>query len=124
MSSNGPNPGQTQTKARSTSPSFVAEVSSNHHRDLERCLKFIRTAAGIGCDAVKFQLFRVRELFAPEALRHVPKLLAREAWELPVVFLPRLARGCEEAGIRFSCTPFYLEAVEELLPFVDFYKVA
>jgi sialic acid synthase SpsE len=29
-----------------------------------------------------------------------------------------------EAGIRFSCTPFYLEAVEELLPFVDFFKVA
>jgi sialic acid synthase SpsE len=108
----------------SQSPSFVAEVSSNHHRDLERCLEFIRTAAGIGCDAVKFQLFRVRELFAPEALRHNPQLLAREAWELPVEFLPRLARGCEEAGIRFACTPFYLEAVEELLPFVDFYKVA
>jgi N-acetylneuraminate synthase len=108
----------------SQSPSFVAEVSSNHHRDLERCLEFIRTAAGIGCDAVKFQLFRVRELFAPEALRHNPKLLERETWELPVEFLPRLAKGCREAGIRFSCTPFYLEAVEELLPFVDFYKVA
>jgi|SRR5271166_2206352 len=105
-------------------PKFVAEVSSNHHRDLGRCLEFIRTAAEIGCDAVKFQLFRVRELFAPEALRHDPKLLAREAWELPVAFLPSLAKGCAEVGIRFSCTPFYLEAVEELLPFVDFYKVA
>jgi len=112
------------TNPSSPSPSFVAEVSSNHLRDLERCLEFIRTAAGIGCDAVKFQLFRVRELFAPEALRHNPKLLAREDWELPVEFLPRLAKGCEEAGVRFSCTPFYLEAVEELLPFVDFYKVA
>ena len=122
MPSNGSKSGQ--TKPSSKGPSFVAEVSSNHHRDLERCLEFIRTAAGIGCDAVKFQLFRVRELFAPEALRNDPLLLAREAWELPVEFLPRLARGCEEAGIRFSCTPFYLEAVEELLPFVDFYKVA
>jgi N-acetylneuraminate synthase len=27
-------------------------------------------------------------------------------------------------GIQFSCTPFYLEAVEELRPFVAFYKVA
>lgn len=122
MPSNGSKSGQTNPSSKG--PSFVAEVSSNHHRDLERCLEFIRTAAGIGCDAVKFQLFRVRELFAPEALRHNPRLLAREAWELPVEFLPRLARGCEEAGIRFSCTPFYLEAVEELLPFVDFYKVA
>jgi sialic acid synthase SpsE len=111
-------------KPGSQGPSFVAEVSSNHHRDLERCLAFIKTSAEIGCDAVKFQLFRVRELFAPEALRHNPSLLAREDWELPVEFLPRLAKGCQEAGIRFSCTPFYLKAVEELLPFVDFYKVA
>ena len=122
MPSNGAKP--TQTKPGSQGPSFVAEVSSNHHRDLQRCLNFIRTAAEIGCDAVKFQLFRVRELFAPEALRHDPRLLAREDWELPVEFLPRLAKGCDEVGIRFSCTPFYLEAVEELLPFVDFYKVA
>src|SRR5208282_6280090 len=31
---------------------------------------------------------------------------------------------CRERGIGFSCTPFYLEAVEELRPFVDFYKIA
>lgn len=122
MPGNGTNPNQTDPLR--TGPTLVAEVSSNHHRDLERCLDFIRTAAAIGCDAVKFQLFRVRELFAPEALRHNPRLLAREAWELPVAFLPDLAKACAQAGIRFSCTPFYLEAVEELLPFVDFYKVA
>src|ERR1700675_2049765 len=122
MPSNGSKSGQTNPGSKG--PSFVAEVSSNHHRDLERCLEFIRTAAGIGCDAVKFQLFRVRELFAPEALQHNPKLLAREEWELPVEFLPVLAQGCKEAGIQFSCTPFYLQAVAELLPFVDFYKIA
>jgi sialic acid synthase SpsE len=122
MPSNGPK--RAQIKPGSQGPGFVAEVSSNHHGDLERCLEFIRTAAEIGCDAVKFQLFRVRELFAPEALLHDPRLVAREDWELPVKFLPRLARGCEEARIRFSCTPFYLEAVGELLPFVDFFKVA
>jgi N-acetylneuraminate synthase len=112
------------TNKSSKGPSFVAEVSSNHHRDLERCLEFIRAAAGIGCDAVKFQLFRVRELFAPEALRNDPKLLAREAWELPAEFLPYLAKACRGTGIEFSCTPFYLDAVGELFPYVDFYKIA
>lgn len=106
------------------STKFVAEVSSNHHRDLERCLLFIRTASAIGCNAVKFQLFRVRELFAAEALVEHPKLVDREDWELPVAFLPELASGCREVGIQFSCTPFYLRAVKELLPFVDFYKIA
>ena len=81
MSSNGPKPGQTQTKVRSKGPSFVAEVSSNHHRDLERCLKFIRTAAGIGCDAVKFQLFKIDRMFAPEILSQSAKHRARREWE-------------------------------------------
>lgn len=103
---------------------FVAEVSSNHHRDLDRCLAFIEKAAGIGCAAVKFQLFKVRELFAPEVLAKRPDLQARQDWELPVEFLPELARACRQAGLDFACTPFYLDAVEELQPYVDFYKVA
>jgi sialic acid synthase SpsE len=124
MPDNVPVNATARTNPRSAGSRFVAEVSSNHHRDLRRCLEFIKTAADIGCDAVKFQLFRVRELFAPEALRHNPGLLAREEWELPVEYLPELARACHEAGISFSCTPFYLDAVAELLPFVDFYKIA
>lgn len=105
-------------------PLFVAEISSNHHRELNRCFQFVQTAAEIDCDAVKFQLFRVRDLFAPEALRHNPKLLAREAWELPPSFLDDISSACRTRNISFSCTPFYLKAVEELLPFVDFYKIA
>jgi len=105
-------------------PLFVAEISSNHHRDLSRCLRFVHTAFEIGCDAVKFQLFRVRDLFAPEALRHNPRLLDREAWELPTSFLADISSACRTKRIKFSCTPFYLQAVEELFPFVDFYKIA
>lgn len=103
---------------------FVAEVSSNHHRDLDRCLAFIDAAAAIGSDAVKFQLFRIAELFSPEALASKPELRAREEWELPVEFLPALAERCRLRGLEFGCTPFYLEAVETLAPHVDFFKVA
>ncbi len=35
-----------------------------------------------------------------------------------------LAEHCFARGIQFSCTPFYLEAVDELRPYVDFYKIA
>jgi N-acetylneuraminate synthase len=105
-------------------PEFVAEVSSNHHRDLGRSLQFIDTAAAIGCTAVKFQLFRVSDLFAPEVLRTREDIRSRVSWELPVEFLPHLAARCRDRGIQFSCTPFYLDAVNELLPHVDFYKIA
>lgn len=104
--------------------SFVAEVSSNHHRDLNRCLQFIDTAAELGCAAVKFQLFKVTELFAPEILVASPSHSARAQWELPLAFLPALAQRCRARKIQFSCTPFYLQAVAELLPHVDFYKIA
>lgn len=103
---------------------FIAEVSSNHNRDLDRCLEFISTAARIGCDAVKFQLFRVEKLFAPEARLAHPHLQEREGWELPPEYLPRLARHSRTCGIEFACTPFHLEAVDQLEPWVDFFKIA
>lgn len=102
---------------------FIAEVSSNHGRDLGRCLNFIRSAAKSGCSAVKFQLFKIDELFAPDTLPEIERERRRN-WELPLSFLPALAACCKEEKIKFSCTPFYLEAVEELRPYVDFYKVA
>lgn len=103
---------------------FVAEVSSNHQRDPARCLQFIDSAADIGCAAVKFQLFRLEHLFAPEILARSPMHRQRKAWELPVEFLPALQDRCRLRGILFGCTPFYLEAVDQLEPYVDFYKVA
>jgi len=103
---------------------FIAEVSSNHSRDLVRSLEFVDIAADVGCDSVKFQLFKVDQLFAPEIVSKSEKISDRKQWELPLEFLPVLAERCRERGIQFSCTPFYLKAVKELAPHVDFYKVA
>lgn len=104
--------------------SFVAEVSSNHHRDLDRALAFVATASRLGCAAVKFQLFKIDELFAPEILERSPKHRARAHWELPEEFLPALAARSRDLGIQFACTPFSLRAVDVLRPHVDFYKIA
>jgi len=103
---------------------FIAEVSSNHSKDLRRALEFIDVAASIGCDSVKFQLFKIDKLFAPEILSKSKQHRDREEWELPLEFLPMLADRCKEKGILFGCTPFYLGAVEELKPYIDFYKIA
>ncbi|MCG8590706.1 MAG: N-acetylneuraminate synthase family protein, partial [Proteobacteria bacterium] len=102
----------------------MAEVSSNHHTDLARCLAFVDRAAAVGCTAVKFQLFRVRQLFAPEILARSPAHRDRERWELPSAFVPVIADRCRQRRIAFGCTPFDLDAVTTLAPHVDFYKIA
>ncbi len=105
-------------------PVFIAEASSNHGRDLSRALAFVDAAADAGCDAVKFQLFKIDRMFAPEILSRSTKHRARKDWELPLTHLAPLAERCSQRRIAFSCTPFYLEAVEVLRPYVAFYKIA
>jgi N-acetylneuraminate synthase len=106
------------------SVTFIAEASSNHARDLGRALAFVDAAAECGCDAVKFQLFKIDELFAPEILARSAAHRARAEWELPLAYLEPLAARCTERKIQFSCTPFYLGAVAALEPYVAFYKIA
>ena len=103
---------------------FIAEISSNHNGDYERCKSFIEAAADIGCWGVKFQLFRIDELFAKEVLSKSDEHRKRKNWELPTEFIPKLKEHCRKFNLKFGCTPFYLNAVTELEPFVDFYKVA
>ena len=106
------------------SPLFISEVSSNHGQDLTRAKEFIKISKQIGCDAVKFQLFKIDQLFSPEILEKSEEHRRRKQWELPVSFLPELSKYCHQLEMLFTCTPFYLEAVAELEPYVDFYKIA
>ena len=103
---------------------FIAEVSSNHDCDLERSQEFIRAAADAGCDGVKFQQFKIDELFAREALARDPKLGRRREWELPESFNADLAACAREHGLRYSSTPFYRDAIGALAPHVDFFKIS
>ena len=103
---------------------FCAEVSSNHHQNINRCYDFIDTAAQIGCNSVKFQLFKIEELFHLKALQKNPSLNDRKQWELPVEFIPKISERSKKQNLLFSCTPFYLDAVDELVDYVDFFKIA
>lgn len=105
-------------------PLFIAEISSNHNGDLNRCKETIDAIAEAGCDGVKFQLFKISELFSKEALAAKPELGKRVEWELKEELIPELANYTRKKGMLFSCTPFYLEAVDVLEPHVDFYKIA
>ena len=103
---------------------FIAEVSSNHHQSIDRCYQFIDSAAEIGCQAVKFQLFRIDQLFTQDVISSNIDIQNRVQWELPLEFLPLIAERCKKNKILFGCTPFYIDAVGYLSPYVDFFKIA
>lgn len=105
-------------------PLFVAEISSNHNGDLNRCIEMIDASAEAGCDGVKFQLFRVNELFSPEAISFNPDIPKRVAWELKEELIPALSEHSRKRGMLFSVTPFYLSGVQFLNEWVDFFKIA
>ncbi len=105
-------------------PLIIAEISSNHNRDLSRARELISAASAAGANAVKFQLFEVEQLFSLEVLNTSAEHRARKAWELPRDFIPTLAAHAHELGLLFGCTPFDLDASRFLAPYVDFFKIA
>lgn len=106
----------------SGSPTYViAEVGSNHNRDLGIAKRLIDIAAGSGADAVKFQTYSGQRIYSRKARS---KFLAQVSDKTPAelledISLPRAwqselldhARG---RGIAFFSTPFDHEAVGEL----------
>ena len=103
---------------------FIAEISSNHNQDLGRSLELVEAAAECGFDAVKFQLFEIDKLFAPEILAASSVHRDRKKWELPRDFIPAIAEKTKSLGMEFSCTPFDLQALDFVSEFVDFIKIA
>jgi N-acetylneuraminate synthase len=103
---------------------FIAEISSNHNCNLKRCYKLIDEAKKADFDAVKFQLFKIKELFTESILKKNKFLNKRKKWELPLEFIPKIKKYCLKKKIDFACTPFYLDAVDELKEHVDFFKIA
>jgi sialic acid synthase SpsE len=109
---------------------IIAEAGSNHDGDLGTARELVRKAAGAGADAVKFQDFTLETLFAVEAYagtlgigdtdwkKQVRKASVPLDWHAPI------AEEARKAGIRYFSTPFSLEAVDALDPFVPFYKIA
>lgn len=107
-----------------TRPFLVAEVSSNHSQSRRRALAFIEETARLGFDAVKFQQFKINELFSPSALAANPNLLERIDWELPETLNAELSGVARSHGLEYQSTPFYRSAVDALEPHVDRFKLA
>lgn len=103
---------------------FISEISSNHNSSLKRSIKMIKISSKIGFDIVKFQLFKIDKLFSKEILSKSKNHRNRKKWELKEEYIPILAKECKKNKVKFCVTPFYLEAVDVIEPYVDYIKIA
>lgn len=90
-------------------PTFViAEIGSNHDRDISQAMRLIDVAADAGADAAKFQLYTANDLYPTPGPIHD----AVKATELPVDWVPRLAAHASGLGLEFLASVFSLSAVD------------
>lgn len=114
---------------------IIAEIGSNHNRDLDTAKALIDVAKEAGCNAVKFQSYtadgiysvftpRISEMEGRSRANETPHELIRRI-EMPVAWHPVLKSYCDQIGITFCSTPFDETMVDVLESVaVPFYKVA
>ncbi len=100
---------------------FIAEIGSNHDRDIKKAKRLIDAAKEAGADCVKFQTFRADEL----VVKFHPAYKMLKRLELSVEWHQVLADYCMRKKIIFASTPFYLEAIDVLEDInIPFYKIS
>lgn len=109
---------------------IIAEASSNHNGNLETALELVRKAKQAGADAIKFQDYTLGSLFSPPQYEKTLKIENSE-WQADIKrleFRPdwhqAVANEAQKHGIVYFSTPFSIEAVDRLDPFVPFYKIS
>ena len=113
---------------------FIADIAANHDGDVERAVELIHLAAEAGADAAKFQHFRAERIVSRLGFESGPQVSHQSSWKksvfevyqaasVPWGWTERLKRACDEAGIQFFSSPYDLEAVDMLEPYVPAYKI-
>jgi sialic acid synthase SpsE len=91
---------------------IIAEIGSNF-TDIKELLDSIAAAKLCGADAVKFQHFEAKEMYAKDGTDLLPEH-----------FIEELAERAHEYDLKFGCTFFNPEKLTKYLPLLDFIKIA
>jgi sialic acid synthase SpsE len=114
---------------------FIADISANHDRDLNRAKMLINLAKEAGADAAKFQNFRAPEIVSDYGFRAMGNQVSHQAsWaksvfevyqdaSIPFEWTPILKEECDKVGIDYFSSPYDFDAIDMLDPFVPAYKI-
>jgi N-acetylneuraminate synthase len=114
---------------------FIADIGANHNGDLENAYKLIELAKEAGADAAKFQNFQANKIVSRYGFENLGGQLTHQAtWKKSVFeiyedasisfdWTSKLKEKCDEVGIDYFTSPYDIESVDHVDPFVDVYKI-
>ena len=114
---------------------FIADIAANHDGDIERAKDLIYLAAEAGADAAKFQHFKAETIVSDYGFKNLGGQQSHQAkWKKSVFevyqdasvsldWTPTLKETCEKAGITFFTSPYAVDLVDHIDPFVPAYKI-
>jgi sialic acid synthase SpsE len=120
---------------KNDAPYFIADIGANHDGSLDRAFKLIELAKQAGADAAKFQNFKADQIVSKVGFENLGVQLGHQAkWEKSVFevyedasisqdWTPLLKKKCLEVGIDYFTSPYDLESVDHVDPYVDLYKI-
>ncbi len=114
---------------------FIADIAANHDGDLERAKDLIYFAAEAGADAAKFQHFKAETIVSDWGFKNIGgKQSHQENWKKSVFevykdasvsldWTATLKETCDKAGISFFTSPYSIDIVDHIDPYVPCYKI-
>jgi len=114
---------------------FIADIAANHDGDLERAKDLIYLAAEAGADAAKFQHFKAETIVSDHGFRNLGSQQSHQAnWGKSVFevykdasvsldWTDTLKETCDKAGIAFFTSPYAVDLVDHIDPYVPAYKI-
>lgn len=114
---------------------FIADIAANHDGELERAKELIWLAKDAGADAAKFQHFKAETIVSDYGFRNLGGQQShQEKWEKSVFevykdaainldWTPQLKETCDKAGITFFTSPYAIDLVDAIDPYVPAYKI-
>lgn len=114
---------------------FIADIAANHDGDIERAKDLIYLAKEAGAEAAKFQHFKAEKIVSDFGFKTLGSSSSHQGkWAKSVFEVYReasvdekwthiLKETCDKAGITFFTSPYDLEMVNHIDPYVPAYKI-
>ena len=114
---------------------FIADIAANHDGKLDRAIDLIKMCAEAGADAAKFQHFKAETIVSDLGFEKLDgKKSHQKNWKKTVYdtykdaslnmdWTSKLKEECDKQNIIFFTSPYDLNIIDELDPFIPAYKI-